>query len=1179
MTTGPVGTAYVVIRAITTGLKKDIEDGFDQGVKDANIEKSGEKASEKLGSGFTSGISKQRRSIASSLSGVISRAGDDTDNNTGKRMTALGLSLSKKLGTSMVGDLQSRMKSVNDVIGKGIAKALTGLNLPPIAWIAVLAVPALGGAAKIISAYILGIIAQLGFVVTAAIGAGAAIAGAFVGLGIGILPLFLLLKKQTPVLDAFIFRVGALKTVMNSWAEDIQRRVLPAVGDFLFDVFDALGKPFHSFLQDIADSAAFFIRMASAVLRGDENVGHFTRILDGARQIFDAFGGAIVEIINILLPFFDAAIPLAVQLANAFEAMVTHFSDFIRESSRTGKLGETLQIWYDRSRLIVRALGNLAVGVFNVFKIGADVAQPFFDKLSDITQKFKDFTGSTLGAAQIRIFFQNAIPVMQAVNRLLGDIIKAILEPVLKGNTGGVVDFINFLDQTVLPLVERIARTITKDLTDNLLKFVEAFVRFADVAIKSGALSSFLNTISTVLDILTKILKIPGIGKFVQNFLGLVGGFSALNIVLLGFPEKILASVISGLLQMVSIKYLQIALGLDTTAGGFGALGTALLEVAIPLGIVLAALAVLAVTAIAIWQAMKHWQDIPGWVKAVVIVFGFLISPAIALAFLGRVIFDNWDKLQKVFEDVGKAVASFVTGLPAKLEELGKVVLRFFEKLPGEIGKFFTDTLPKILSDLPDQLGDLGGTLVELITSGLGDLADFGIELMKKIRDAIGDALPGIAEFLGSLPAKIVKLIITGLVEFVGLGTKIVAFIVRGLIKAVPEIATQLINFFKDLPDRVIGSISFISDVGAAIGDGILTGLEKAIPALGKFFFVTLPKKLLDFTVDSGKWLLSTGEKVIGGLLQGIIDGAGDLIGFFGGLPDQLWKALDPGLRGILDDFATWFLDILNDVGGFIDDVIKFFNGLPDKIVTGIGDLLGIVGKFFSDAWDSFKSTVGQFIVDFVNFYLDLPGKIIDKIGDLGGEVIGFLTGEFNDIKDAVVGFLFGDDGIVSKFGGLGDEILKKVSGLGKLIADGISAGFKEAWNAAVQLLNDAIPDLGHVRIPGVSDLIDLFGGDGDLFFVPDNPFNFLKLHTGGLIPGQQGQEVLLKALAGEFVINPAMPTRANALIAQSGLKTETQAVTNITTIVHAEGQADPTMIGIAISKRQRADLFARSVQ
>ena len=295
-----VGTAYVRIRALTNQLGSDIKRGLDKGVKDSESDKQGNLLGENVAEGFGETLDKELPDrLQKSTSEAIQEVDveQDTDKLGGRiqQGIARGMSKDPSLGGSMK---------------KSFTKAFRGIEFPKFTWLAILGVPALNTAVGIIGKYLLGIIAQLGWLAQAAIGAGAAFTAAFVGAGLAIVPLFLAFKTETPALEAF---KESMKELGEEW--DVRWAggtggSAPCPGSSGQHRHRRSAPSLHRVQPGNRDhrwNTAILLADTLATTESQEAMG---RIFDASTEIFQSLSDAVVDL-------FEAFIPLLYYLLDA----------------------------------------------------------------------------------------------------------------------------------------------------------------------------------------------------------------------------------------------------------------------------------------------------------------------------------------------------------------------------------------------------------------------------------------------------------------------------------------------------------------------------------------------------------------------------------------------------------------------------------------------------------------------------------------------------------------------------------------------------------------------------------------------------------------------------------------------------------------------------------------------
>ncbi|MFV0315443.1 MAG: phage tail tape measure protein [Microthrixaceae bacterium] len=273
-------------------------------------------------------------------------------------------------------------------------------------------------------------------------------------------------------------------------------------------------------------------------------------------------------------------------------------------------------------------------------------------------------------------------------------------------------------------------------------------------------------------------------------------------------------------------------------------------------------------------------------------------------------------------------------------------------------------------------------------------------------------------------------------------------------------------------------------------------------------------------------------SEVIGFAWRNVIQPLFDAIGWYianVALPfwETLWKGIQAAWN-VITEVAVWawqnvLQPLFDAIAAVITNVV-----LPvwDVLWKGIQAAWNVITEVAVWAWQNVLhpifQAVGGFITDTLIPAFERGRDIITKAWDLIGKAVSFAWE--NVIKpvwealrsgiEAVATFI-GDriDDIIGFFQSVGGRIGDAFSTIADVIREPLRSAFNfvvKAWNNTIGKLSFSIPD-----IPGLP-------GRGTKIEMP----RLREFHTGGLVPGRPGEEVLIKALAGERVLSPAQ-TRA----------------------------------------------------
>jgi phage-related protein len=524
-----VGSAYVRIRAITADLARDIREGVEKGASDADIDKSGQNIGNRISAGAKTSMQKGMRDALKDSTKNLHR---DTD--VDRDGQSIGRQLVDSIRTGWNKELP-RFQKEFEISWQKVLLALVPLTYS----FASLTVPIIAGAVNLIAQYIISLVGQIGFLVTAAVGGGAAMGAAFGAIALGVAPIVIALKKTTPQLESFLTYAKDIGEEWLDTAEDFQAELLPALRDVL-ESTTKLIPAFREFGVSVTrDVAEALRRVSDEILNNEERLGRFQAALGSssdqtgtAASVIDNFAEALANVATVALDLFIAAIPLADRFSESVLRLTENWRLWMEDVRTTGVLDQTLNTWYERARLLAEGLGDFFVGVFNILRIGADSAAPFFTAFNDFAERFRAFTETPEGRSRIQEVFDKAMPVAREFHLLVKDIITAIADPIFDSDTSGLVGFLHTLRVEVLPWIEENIAHHIEELSGPLKEASVALLDFLMRFSESGALKITLEILKTFLEVLTLLLSIPGMDEFLGAILGISSAFLVLGAVL-----------------------------------------------------------------------------------------------------------------------------------------------------------------------------------------------------------------------------------------------------------------------------------------------------------------------------------------------------------------------------------------------------------------------------------------------------------------------------------------------------------------------------------------------------------------------------------------------------------------------------------------------------------------------
>ena len=1107
-----VGTAYVRIRAITTQLADDIRDGMDKGASDAErdfgesgeragaefgdragesirehsaagADEAGRNAGNRFGEGFNDGTTDRiRADLPGDLQAATSEAVQETD--VDHDTDALGARINKGIRDGMRDDEDLIELDIDEHVQESfqgnVGKTLK-LFKNKFAWITMLGVPVLGGAIKLASAYIGGLVAQIGYLATAAVGAGAAFAGAFVGVALAAVPLFLAFKAPTEAMEDFKERMGELGDAWLELGVQAQRGLLPALDDAATLLTRRLTPALEDYSYRIGIIAGDTALLAAEALSASENQGELSTVLAGSEAIMEDLGRVFVAFAEMLLPFLADTIPMATTLSELFARWAESFSDFIQKSHESGELSETLQTWWDRARLVGGVLKNIFDILWDILQVGGDAAEPMFKTLDKVVDRWERWSSSARGRNDIRDWFDEAIPVMRRVNRIIGDIIEKIFGPTLEGDFGGVNRFLDFLEFDVIPLVETIIDTFSDPAYATALQdFADALVELLTAAEESGATGGFIRGVTKGLELLTTVLTDPTVGPAIANLLAWTAAWKGFNLVMLGVPRRVVRGVATGLANMARTLFQTGGAGAaqGTIGGWIGNLIRSGVQ-AIPWPAVFSAggaSVAAGVTAAAAWLAGNLW-----------------------LMF-------NGDKVNQVWEDAKGWLMDGLSGIFDGVEEWLREntpldpILDFFQNFDwSNIGDAIADGFATLLAFFGFAPGAVNGILVGDLDAVVDGIYDWVVGLPDQIRswweggDSPIDAffewilsdqgetnlnswLENLRTWANKLPERISRWfrslprVFTRWINQAGKTTR------TGLSDRI----TQLRTWAENLPYRIghwLGRtarafVEWIQDAAANVREELAKRAEQF-----RNWATDLPDRIENWLNQSGaaftKWIRDARERVKEELAE-----RWEQIKTWA---TGLWEDIERWLNTAPAAFVQWVKDAADDLATELDERASqlqlWFEALPVRFGIWVRNLPGALASIGSSIIDGIVqgledgayrlgNWIENAVADFIRgvrdgFGSESPAKTMVPIGE--SIVDGLLVGLDNN-----------RDALLSRASGFGDNVAAAMSGQANLrlgvrglktpSLSGVSAG-SAAINLVVTIGERDITDIVDSRV------------------------------------------------------------------------------------------------------------------
>lgn len=445
-----VGTAYVKVQAISTGLAEEIKRQVREAVRDASkdidkdMEAAGRSGGKAYGKGFREEASK---GIKEGLRDIV----DDIDKDDGGNAERAGEGIGNRVGDgvtkSFKKNLGPKMSSVMSIAGKALKWGALLELLPSAIGVA------MGSGAAAITG------------LTAAVtGLGAAAAGAGVAMVAGLAPLAQGMVLMKWAMDA---NADAAKNLTENW-KGFKQEIGKAVGERMFDGLNIAvttlkdkfvgNEGIMSAFRETGDVLGLVTR--NIVDTATKDMGRFERVILNNNNALMGIGEGAAGLAESFVILLDAMGPITREIGDMVAKFGTWVRDTLAAKAASGELQATLMSLWNALKQVGRIVKDIGTGLFEIFRLAAPQAKDMGNSIEDIAKKFKEWTQSEAGQAKITQFFENSTRIAKELGKLIKDIFTGWGDGVKGMDTDSIISIIETMRTTWLPAIKDIVRQI-----------------------------------------------------------------------------------------------------------------------------------------------------------------------------------------------------------------------------------------------------------------------------------------------------------------------------------------------------------------------------------------------------------------------------------------------------------------------------------------------------------------------------------------------------------------------------------------------------------------------------------------------------------------------------------------------------------------------------------------------
>jgi phage-related protein len=804
-----VGTMGVRLRAVDTGLARDIKIVLTAAVKEATRD---------IGPGTTKGIEEDSRRTAATVRKVLGDAFDE-----------VGRAASRVASAAFSGAKLLALGAAAGIAGGGVAGLTGGL----IALVG--AASQAGGAVGILPAALLAVKAVTATVQLGLVG----VSDALKALGEGDAEAFnAALAKMSKNAQATILEVAKFKPAFDQLRLDVQTRLFEG----LADVVQRLGNRYLPLARGLFKAMAVEINGVAREVAGvlsSERV--LQQVNDAASNMVVGFNrarAAAVPLVGAISSIVAAGATQLPRLGEAVTVVSERFSAFVNGAADSGALESFFSRSLDVASQLGRILGNLGSALGNVFSAGNAAGAGLLNSLETITQALQDFTESAAGQEALSAFFSSIgslvgqlLPLVTQLALAIGGGLAPIIQNLAAGVGPGLLAVFSQLNATFTnanPGISALGQAFGQILTAvaPLLPVIGQLIGQLAGAL-AGALTALLPTITAVVQ---KFVESPGL------LAGIAGAFVAITQVIIP-----LVTSLAPLLPTIT--------ALITKMGGFKAILAAVTgPVGIAVGLFLAlftgseqfrnaVLGLLGTVGSLVGQLvgalMPAVEAILGAIGPLIAQLGSALAPVITLAA---------QLLQGILTPAINALIPIVNALIPVIAQIANVMQIVIAATVPLINLLIAVLIP-IIQNLMPIVTTVFNVIANVITNALQIVTGVIDVFVGVLTGNWSQAWNGVKEIVSGV-LNTVKSIISGAFQ-------IVSSVVSNTWNAIVSLArsawaaigdsvssgvSSVVNFVTGLPGRVLSALgnfgSLLYNAGRDLLQGLLNGITSMIGAV-----------------------------------------------------------------------------------------------------------------------------------------------------------------------------------------------------------------------------------------------------------------------------------------------------------------------------------------------------------
>lgn len=529
------------------------------------------------------------------------------------------------------------------------------------------------------------------------------------------------LKGLAPNAQSFMRAVSAFKPAFDAMKLDVQQRLFAGLNTEV----QALGRMYLPVASQqfglMAQNINKSVREATGFLQTPQALRDVTTIGENVQGMFRNMRGVLADVVQAFLDITTVGSSFLPGIGASVQGLTSRFQQFIASARESGQLQQFFAAGLQAVKDLGVGLGNLGIGLFNVFQIGQAQGAGLLATFRSLTEQFRAFTESAAGQQAIGNLFATLGEVMRQVTPIIRElalVFGQVLAPIAR-------EVAAVIGPAVLSVIQQLG-PVFQALQPGIMAVAQVFAQLLTtlaplLPLAAQFLNAFLLAMMPVIQAL-----LPPFTQIVQAILPQLTGLMTALGPLLAVAAQAFGQLLVALLPLLP-PIIDLAMKLIPPL-------IQVIQATIPAIQVLASI----ITTVVV-PAFEIFSSIIGGVASFV---GNTISVMVNLVVghlqnMGNLARGVWDAIKGIFNSTVGAIVRFVVdGISGLVRSVGQ----FF----GDMGRAAQGGIGSLIG----FVASIPGRILSAIGSLAGLLFSAGVDVVNGLIRGIGSVIGSIGKFL-----------------------------------------------------------------------------------------------------------------------------------------------------------------------------------------------------------------------------------------------------------------------------------------------------------------------------------------------------------------------------------------------------------------------------------------------